>query len=84
MSNDKDQERTVPVSYTVKAGDVAMVDASFKVFPGTEMVYGQAINAAITKALVEMSLKAAEIIEGAGDAVPESMQVEAMLAKATL
>ena len=80
---DKEEGRTVPVSYKVVAGDVGIVDATFKVYPGTEMVYGQVINAAITKALVEMSLKAAELIGDVGD-TSESMQVEAALGKAVL
>lgn len=84
MANDKDQKRTETVAYKVTAGDVGVVDATFKVYPGTEMVYGQVINAAITKALIEMSLKAAELIEALGDAAPESIQVEAALTKVAL
>ena len=83
MAKDDEVGRTVSVSYRVTAGDVGIVDATFKVYPGTEMVYGQVINAAITKALVEMSIKAAELIGEVGDASKE-MQVEAVLGKAVL
>ena len=85
MSNDKDEStRSVSVSYSVKAGDVGIAEASFKVYPGQELLYGQVIQLAITEALKEMSLKAYEIISGAGDDVPDSMKIEAMLGKSAL
>ena len=84
MAKEDEMVRSVTVSYSVRAGEVGIADASFKVYPGQELLYGQAIQLAITVALKEMSLKAYDIIAGAGDAVPDSVKVEAMLGKAAL
>jgi len=77
-------ERTVPVTYTVKAGDLGIADVMFKVYPGQELLYGQVIQLAIAAALKEMSLKAYDIISGAGDEVPDSLKIEAMIGKEVL
>ena len=84
MAKEDEVVRTVTVSYSVRAGEVGIADASFKVFAGQELLYGQVIQLAITQALKEMSLKAYEIVSGAGDAVPDSMKIEAMIGKEVL
>ena len=84
MAKEDELVRTVTVSYSVRAGDVGVADASFKVFAGQELLYGQVIQLAITEALKEMSLKAYDIISGAGDDAPDSLKVEAMIGKAVL
>ena len=84
MAKDDEMTRSVTVSYSVKAGDAGIADASFKVYPGQELLYGQVIQLAITQALKEMSLKAYEIISGAGDDIPDIVKIEAMLGKASL
>ena len=84
MAKEDEMVRSVTVSYSVRAGEVGIADASFKVYPGQELLYGQVIQLAITEALKEMSLKAYDIIAGAGDDAPDSLKVEAMLGKAAL
>ena len=76
MAKDDEMTRSVTVSYNVTAGDVGVSNVEFKVYPGTEMIYGQAINKAITDVLAALSkvayVKYGKDPEGlSGDALAE-------------
>jgi len=76
--------RSVEAKVVIVCGDSVKSVKEFPIYPGTEIIYGQVIDLAVTEALKEATLKAAEIIEGAGDAVSADMQIEAVLGKAYL
>ena len=76
--------RSVPVSVVIKAGKDLISTKEFLIYPGTETIYGQVIDLAVTEALKLASEKAWDLIEAAGDGAPDSLKIEAMLGKAVI
>ena len=76
--------RSVPVSVVIKAGKDLISTKEFLIYPGTETIYGQVIDLAVTEALKIASEKAWDLIEGAGDALPPNVQAEALFGKAVI
>ena len=74
--------RSVPVSVVIKAGKDLISTKEFLIYPGTETIYGQVIDLAVTEALKLASEKAWDVIEAAGDSVPEALKIEAAYGKA--
>ena len=74
--------RSVPVSVVIKAGKDLISTKEFLIYPGTETIYGQVIDLAVTEALKLASEKAWDLIEAAGDSAPEALKIEAAYGKA--
>lgn len=82
MSNPNEApERSSLMTISIEVENGGTSTRSFKLYPGTEMVYAQGVDLAVTKALGEISKVAYELISGA-DEVPESLAVEALLGAA--
>ena len=77
-------ERSVPVTVEIKCGKDTISSKAFLIYPGTETIYGQVIDLAVTEALKLASEKAWDIIEAAGDNVPDNVKLEALLGKAVV
>ena len=75
-------ERTVPMEIIVKVGKDLVSERQFLLYPGTEVVYGQGVDLAISKALGLISKAAYDIITEGGDDVPAVMAIEAAFGKA--
>ena len=78
----QDMERNVEMEITIKVGEDMLSTKKFKLYEGTEMVYGQAVDLAVTAALAKVSKVAYDIIDQSGDDVPAAMAVEAVFGKA--
>ena len=81
MSNDNKLERTSLMTITIEVENGGVSTRSFKLYPGTEMVYGQGVDLAVTTALGKISKSAYEIISGADD-IPENVAIEAVFGAA--
>ena len=77
-------ERSVPVTVEIKCGKDVISSKAFLIYPGTETIYGQVIDLAVTEALKIASEKAWDLIEAAGDGAPDALKIEAMLGKAVI
>lgn len=76
--------RSVEAKVVIVCGDSTKSVKEFLIYPGTETIYGQVMDLAISEALKEASLKAADLIQAAGDSVSEEMQIEAVFGSAVL
>ena len=82
MAKDDELERTSEMEITIKIGKDMLSERKFLLYPGTEIVYGQGVDLAVSKALGQISKAAYDILIDAGDAVPEVAAIEAMFGKA--
>ena len=80
MAKDDDIERTVPAQVTIKIGNDLISNREFMLYPGTETVYGQGIDLAVSKALATISKVAFDILTDV-EGVPENVAAEAMFGK---
>ena len=76
-----DIERTVEMEVTIRVGKDMISERKFMLYPGTEMVYGQGVDYAVTQALGTISKVAYDIVTG-GDTPDGKLGVEAVLGKA--
>ena len=81
MAKDDELERTVPMEITIKVGRDLVSERAFLLYPGTETVYGQGVDLAVSKALATISKAAFDILTDV-EGVPESVAAEAMFGKA--
>ena len=77
----QDMDRTVEMEITIKVGDDMLSTKKFKLYEGTEIVYGQAVDLAVTAALAKVSKVAYDVVDPSGD-VPPAVAVEAVFGKA--
>ena len=82
MAKDDELERNVEMVITITAGKDIVSEKKFMLYEGTEMVYAQGVDLAVTAALGKISKVAYDILVEAGDAVPERQAIEAMFGKA--
>ena len=80
MAKEDDLARTSEMTITIKVGDV-LSEKKFKLYAGTEMVYAQGVDLAVTKALGMISKVAFDIITDDGT-VPANVLLEAGFGKA--
>lgn len=69
-------ERTVEFEVIIKT-DGAESSKKFLLYQGTQMVYAQGVDLAVTEALGTISKVAFDLITGGGDDIPEIMAIEA-------
>lgn len=73
--DDETLERTVPMEIIIKVGQDLLSERKFLLYPGTETVYGQAVDAAVAIALGQVSKAAYAMLSGA-EGVPEGIALE--------
>ena len=78
----QDTERTIEMEITITVGDDMLSTKKFKLYEGSEMVYGQAVDLAVTGALAKVSKVAYDLIDPSSDDIPPAMAVEALFGKA--
>jgi len=72
-------ERTSSMNITIEVENAGISTKKFKLYPGTEMIYAQKVDAAVTKALIETSLAAYELLKDAMEDAPPEVKAEVML-----
>ncbi len=77
----QDMERTVEMEITIKVGEDMLSTKKFKLYEGTEIVYGQAVDLAVTAALAKVSKVAYDTVDPSGD-IPEKVATELVFGKA--
>ena len=68
-------ERTVPMEIVIRTGKDILSEKKFMLYPGTELIYAQAVDLAVTTVLAEVSKAAFEILTDVED-VPENVALE--------
>jgi hypothetical protein len=74
-------ERNVPMEIVIKVGEELISHRKFLLYPGTEVIYGQGVDAAVAQALGTIS-KAAYILVKDAEGAPASMVLEAAFGSA--
>ena len=77
----QDMERSVEMNITITVGKDMVSERKFLLYPGTEMVYGQGVDFAVTQALATISKVAYDTVSG-GDLPDGNMGIEVFLGKA--
>ena len=72
-------ERTSLMNITIEVENAGISTKKFKLYPGTEMIYAQKVDAAVTAALIETSVAAYELLKDALEGAPEEIKAEVAL-----